>query len=465
MNFLYILLALFVFGVLIFIHELGHFIAARLCGVKILEFAIGMGPKILSHKSKKSGTRYALRLFPIGGFVSMLGENGMEAVQGESQEENEEAAQKEQVSLINDVAGDTESKSDGEEEIPSLPPELAKQAYCNQSVWKRMLISIAGPLMNIVLGFLLMLVIVLMAGHSALGTTRVAAFHVQYTATEAAQGLEPGDYIIEINGVQTISYDFFEETVRIAKGKPIKITVERQSEDKTDSELLQLEVSLTEADLKSFRGSNSEMAGLQIHDEIVKVNSVNVHTSNELYYEVSNQGYKAVQLTVLRGGETVVLDNVLFPSYENSGAVFGNVDFRIWREESFDFPTVMKHTFFRSLSTVKMVFDSLFGLFSGRYGVEAVSGPIGITKVIGDAAQYGLTTVLNMVVVISINLGVMNLLPLPALDGGHILIYLIELIRRKPLKKEVEAIINFVGLVLLLSLAVLIAFKDVFTLF
>ncbi|MBQ8416945.1 MAG: site-2 protease family protein, partial [Clostridia bacterium] len=379
MNFLYILLALFIFGLLIFIHELGHFIAARLCGVKILEFAIGMGPKIFSHQSKKSGTKYALRLFPIGGFVSMLGENGMEAVQGENGEDPEK---EDRVSLINDI-NDQDSnfleKEERAEEIAELPPELAKQAYCNQSVWKRILISLAGPLMNILLGFLLMLVIVLMAGHSALGTTNVAAFFVEYTAEKAANGFEPGDTIYTINGVQTISYDFFEETVRTAKGKPIKITVQRLNKEQTAIDLIDLEVSLTEKDLGSFTGSKSEAAGLQIHDEIIKVNSVHVHTYNELHYEISNQGYQAVQLTVLRNGETVVLDNVIFPSYENSGAVFGNVDFRIWREESFDFPTVMKHTFFRSLSAVKTVFDSLFGLFSGRYGVEAVSGPIGIT--------------------------------------------------------------------------------------
>jgi regulator of sigma E protease len=148
----------------------------------------------------------------------------------------------------------------------------------------------------------------------------------------------------------------------------------------------------------------------------------------------------------------------------SEGITFGNVDFIPYREAKFDFVTVLKHTLFRSLSTVKMVYDSLFGLFSGRYGVEAVSGPVGITKVVGQAAQYGLTTVLNLVVVISINLGVMNLLPIPALDGGHIFIYLIEVVRRKPMKRELEGIINFVGLVLMLALAVLVAIKDIIAL-
>jgi regulator of sigma E protease len=203
---------------------------------------------------------------------------------------------------------------------------------------------------------------------------------------------------------------------------------------------------------------------LQIEDEILKVNSTRVHTYDELSYEIMNQGYKPMTLTVRRNGEKIVLKDVVVPSYENQGIVFGNMDFLIYRESDFNFGTVMKHTWFRSLSNVKMVYDSLFGLFSGRYGVDAVSGPVGITKVVGQAAEYGFIPVLNLVVIISINLGVMNLLPIPALDGGHIFVYLIEVVRRKPMKRELEGIINLVGLVLMLALAVLIAIKDIIAL-
>ena len=143
MNPLYILYAILVFGLLIFIHELGHFIVARLCGVKVLEFAIGMGPKLFSWKGKKTGTVYALRLLPIGGFVNMLGENGMEAVQGEN---GMEAVQVENGTTLED-------EKTPEQESAKLSPEVAKQAYCNQSVWKRILISIAGPAMNIYIAY------------------------------------------------------------------------------------------------------------------------------------------------------------------------------------------------------------------------------------------------------------------------------------------------------------------------
>ena len=445
MNPLYILYAILVFGLLIFIHELGHFIVARLCGVKVLEFAIGMGPKLFSWKGKKAGTVYALRLLPIGGFVNMLGENGMEAVQGEN-------------GMI------SEDENLPEQESAKLSPEVAKQAYCNQSVWKRILISIAGPAMNIILGFLLMLVIVIAQGHSSAATTVVAGFHVQYTAEEAQYGFEPDDHLYAVNGERLLSYAALEQLVKDANGEEITVTVQRINADRTDYEMIDLNVMLSETDLALFTGSLSENSGLQIRDEVIKVNSVRVHTYDELNYEIANQGYKPMTFTVLRGEEKVVIENVIVPSYLSEGTVLGNMDFLIYREPEFNVLTVLKHTLFRSLSTVKMVYDSLFGLFSGRFGVEAVSGPIGITKVVGQAAQYGFTTLLNIVVIISINLGVMNLLPIPALDGGHIFIYLIEVVRRKPMKQELEGLINFIGLVLMLALALLISIKDIIAL-
>lgn len=459
MNPLYIIYAILVFGLLIFIHELGHFIVARLCGVKVLEFAIGMGPKLFSWKGKKSGTRYALRLLPIGGFVNMLGENGMEVVQGDNGEG------KDSPDMFREVpSDDPDDTRQVNQDWQELSPELAKQAYCNQSVWKRILISIAGPAMNIILGILLMLVMVLMQGKDFAATTVVAGFHVQYTAEEAQYGFEPNDHLYAVNGKRLLSYSDFERFVKEANGSEITVTIQRINADRTDYEMIDVKATLDESDLILFTGSLSENCGLKIQDKVIKVNSTRVHTYDELSYEIMNQGYKPLTLTVLRDGEKVVLEDVIVPSYESDGVVFGNMDFLIFTEPKFDFVTVVKHTWYRSLSTVKMVYDSLFGLFSGRYGVEAVSGPVGITKVVGQAAQYGFTTLLNVVVIISINLGVMNLLPIPALDGGHIFIYLIEVVRRKPMKRELEGIINFVGLVLMLALALLVAVKDIIAL-
>ncbi len=464
----YILLAILIFGFLIFIHELGHFIVARLCGVKVLEFAIGMGPKLLSHKSKKSGIVYALRLFPIGGFVNMLGENGMEAVQGDNGAEALRASEP--------AVDDPESHLAKEPE--DIPPEIARQAYCNQSVWKRILISLAGPAMNLVLGVVLMAVLVVSQdaayklqndGQTALLSNRIGGFFIVYEREEEIDGLQKGDYLYAIAGERVLSEGELAKSVERNLGKSVQVLVLRPTEDGMDSETVALQITLNEAFAEHFTHSQSNASGLMRGDIVLWVNSTPVHTYNELSYEIMNQGHKPMKLTVLRDGEKVVLENVIVPTQSESGAVFGAVDFIPYTEQMDGFfdtvGTYAKHIAWRSISTVKMVYDSIFGLFSGRYGVETVSGPVGITKVVGEAAQYGADVVLNIVIVISINLGVMNLLPLPALDGGHILIYLIELVRRKPMKPEVEGMINFIGLILMLGLAVIIAFKDIFTLF
>ena len=380
MNILYILLAVLFFGFLIFIHELGHFIVARLCGVKILEFAIGMGPKILSRRSKKSGIRYSLRLFPIGGFVNMLGENGMEAVQGSSDDSDSESKDEKDSFFVN--------SDDEQKEAPPVDEELAKQAYCNQSVWKRILISLAGPLMNILLGFVLMFVLVIVT-KDGLGTTVVHSFP---------------------------------------------------------------------------EGATSVSSGLQAGDRVVKIGDSSVHTLYDLNYEISEQGYQPLSVVVEREGERVTLENVTFPVAVESNTPFGLRDFYVLRETEVTFGTLVQHTFWRSYSCVKMVYDSIEGMFTRRYSVDAVSGPVGITRVITEAAKTSWLNVLHLLILISINLGIMNLLPLPALDGGHLLLYVIEAIRRKPLKPEIEGIINFVGLVLLLGLALLITIKDVIAL-
>lgn len=473
MTVLYVILAILMFGFLIFIHELGHFLVARACGVDILEFSIGFGPKIFSKKSKRSGTAYSLRLLPLGGFVSMLGENGMEVVQGSS--EGEVTANTSDTPITPDA---TEPESQADAPTTAIDPARAEHAYCNKNVWQRILISIAGPLMNIVLGFLLMFFMVIAQGHPSVGTTIVASFHVEYTAEESYAGLQKGDYLVSLeeindqnpedNRVSSL-YDLIQKVNDAGGNYSATLTVQRWNADKTDVEEVRLENVLLTTELlqSSFRASLSQgdgSNGLMLNDQIVKVNSTPVHTYAELSYELMNQGYKPLRLTVIRNGEKIVLKDIQLPQFTNSGATFGEQDFKVYREENFSFLTVLKHSFFRSTSTVKMVYDSMFGLFSGRYGVEAVSGPVGITKMVSEAAQTGWLNVFYFMIVISINLGVMNLLPIPGLDGGHILIYLIEVIRRKPMKKELEGVINFIGLILLLTLAVVITFKDVFSL-
>ena len=340
MTFLYFLLTIFLLGILILVPEGGHFLIARANGIKVEEFAIGMGPKILTRVSKKSGIRYSLRLFPIGGFVSMAGE-------------------------------------DEESDNPD--------AFCNKSVWRRMLTILAGPLTNILVGIICMLILV--CGSENLASTTVA----------------------------------------------------------------------------QFRDGSVSSSWLKEGDRITSVGGVPVHTGNELVYEIMNSGYEPVKVTVVRDGEKLTLEGVEFPTFTDSGATFGEADFIPYAEAK-NFGNIIKHSFFRSLSTIKMIWDSLVDMISGRYGLEAVSGPIGITETVGEVAKQGGMNLLYRFVVLAMNLGVVNLLPVPALDGGRFVFLLIEGIIGRPINRKVEAYVNAAGLFILLALMVLIGFKDIFTL-
>jgi regulator of sigma E protease len=264
----------------------------------------------------------------------------------------------------------------------------AENAFGNINVFKRMVIIVAGAFMNILLGFLIMLIIV-STSQSQFATNVVGRFDDNATSMQS---------------------------------------------------------------------------GLMVGDEIIKVGRVNIHTGYELAYEIMNQGYAPIDLTVIRNEEKIILEDVIFSNFTQSGATFGSVDFASYGEAK-TLGSVIKNTWFRSLSTVKMVWDSLLDLLRGRYGMDAVSGPVGITKELGDAAKSGIQNLLYLCAVISINLGVVNLLQIPALDGGRFVFLFYEAIFRKPIKKEIEAYIHFIGIILLLGLMVVIALKDVWSIF
>lgn len=345
-NIWYILLALFIFGFLIFIHEFGHYLAARIFGVTIREAAIGMGPKLFSYRSKKTGIQYSLRALPIGGFVSMVGEDE------ESDDEN---------------------------------------AFHRKPVGQRIIITAAGAFMNLAVGILVMSLLV--ATQAVLPSNVIGAF------------IEHED------------------------GTP----------------------------------NYAQAAGLQVGDEIVEIQGTRVHIANETVYEIMRRGIDPLDITIIRGGEKITLEDVVFPTIVDNGVRYGNVDFKVNPEEKTP-ATVFKHAVFRSTSTIKMIWESLYDLVRGRYGVESVSGPVGVTKALGEAAESGMSDLVYLAVVISMNLGVMNLLPLPALDGGRLLFQLIEVVRRKPVRPEIEGYVHFAGMVLLMILMVVVAVKDIFTL-
>ena len=339
-----ILISVLIFGGLIFIHEFGHYIFARIFKVTIEEFSIGMGPKLLWFTSKKTNITYSLRMIPIGGYVAMIGENG------ESNDPN---------------------------------------SFDKKPAWQRFIITVAGAAVNITAGFLAMTILTSMI----------------YL------------YGTEVRGFLT-------------------------------SEQTGYEIS-------------SEDSGLMVGDRVIKVNNKKVAIYDELSYEVMRHGNKPITLTVIRGGETITLDNVVFPVDTESGQDFGLLDIAPVAEGR-GIGNIMRFSWRKSTLIVRMCWESIIDLITGRYTFEAVSGPVGISGAIGDAAKAGSLNLLYIVAMISINLGVMNLLPIPALDGGRIIFILFEMISRRRLPAKIEETINAVGLFILLGLSAIIMVKDFF---
>lgn len=338
---MYILIAILLFGLLIFVHELGHYLAARAFGIAIYEFSIGMGPKIFSKTSAKTGIAYSLRLLPIGGYLSMAGE-------------------------------------DEESDNPN--------AFDKKPIWQRMIVTFAGAAFNILLGFIVMFMLVI--GMESLGSTQVSKFHDG--ALSPGYGVEVGDVIKEVDGHR-------------------------------------------------------------------------VHIPNELAYFVGRYGVNGtpVDITVVRDGKELVIPDVVFAieAADGSGKKYG-CDFYVNYSEK-TFGNVIKEGFYRSTFTIRIVIDALVDLVSGKYGVEDLSGPVGVTGAISSAAKEGSSNLWSIFVLLAMNLGIMNLLPIPALDGGRIIVLFIELIIRRPVNKKIEGYINFVGMMILFAFMAFITVKDI----
>lgn len=343
-----ILVALLVFGVVIFFHELGHFITAKKSGMKVNEFAIGMGPTIL--KFGKKETKYALRLLPVGGFVS---------VEGEDEE-----------------SGDARS-------------------YQNVAVWKRVIFTIAGAFMNLLLGFLALILL------TALGDEPIGGREIAQVQWEGS-GLQVGDVIQSVNGRRMFIFsDIQYEFLRTQNGT-ITIEVKRGNE----------RVTLTD---------------ITFPTEI----AVDPTTGEEMINEATGEPYEYLVL-----------------------------GFKVWRVEK-TFGSVIKEAFNTMLSYARLIYLTLFDLITGKVPINQLSGPVGIVSEIGRAVSMGWQPVVNLLAIISVNLGVMNMLPLPALDGGRTILLIIEGIRRKPIPKKYETVINVVGFGLLIALMLFVSFNDI----
>lgn len=439
-----ILIGVLLFELIIFIHEFGHFITAKKSGIKVNEFSLGMGPKIFSFG--KGETKYSLRVFPIGGFCAMEGED---------------------------------------EESPE------PRAFNNAKVWKRMIVVIAGAVMNIILGFVLMFVVVVQ--QDSYSSTEVQSFPA--TSFSSCTGLQSGDVIKEINGYGISTSMDFNYPISTAELKTVDgSTLEIYKED-CGNNLYNMAVSLVQD--KNNKLSDEQVSKVnellsKSTNEIVKAKSKeDAYSIYENYYKEINDAcgikdYKVEKIVeketrkrytadilVERNGEEKLIKNVQFFTYttkDNSDPQV-SIDFYVKPIEK-TFGSVISQTFKQTISTCKMIYASLGGLLTGKFGLKDMSGPIGIasavTTVASESLSSGFMSAVNSIIyvmmIITVNLGLFNMLPFPALDGGRFVFLIIEAIRGKSVPRKVEAIVNGIGMGLLILLMILITANDIFKL-
>lgn len=346
---LLIIIGILLFELIILSHEFGHFICAKKSGVLVHEFALGMGPKLWGFQ--KGETLYSLRLLPVGGFCKMEGE-------------------------------DQESDS--------------PRAFGNAKVWQKMLIVVAGAVMNVLLGLLLMCILVVQEPYYT--TTTIESFH---------------------------------------------------------------------------ENSRSATQGLQVGDKIVSFDGYKINTSRDFSYSLGTMKTYSPNIKVERNGEIVDLGNVTFDTTtDSSGRTYISLDFYVEPIER-SFTSVISQTFKQTYSVVRMIWASLIGLVTGQFTMNDVSGPIGAASAITEATSMGLemgfvnglNNLLFMLMVISVNLGIFNMLPVPALDGGRFFFLLIEAIRRKPIPPKYEGLIHTIGFIILIVFMIFVSLNDVVRLF
>lgn len=377
------ILTIVIFLFMITLHEFGHFIVSKLVGVKVLEFAVGMGPALW--KKQKGETLYSLRAFPVGGYC----------------------------------------KLDGEDEANDDP-----RAFCNQKLWKRFAVAAAGATFNLILGFLVFLLVVPMQSPSkTIAVPIVGAIDERAYISES--GIQEGDRIIRVNGQKIVYFQDISAALSSAE-QEVEVTVRRGSET--------LDFTIKPSLQKTKQQYQED--GVWITDEIN-----GTEKKSFLSYSEEMRAHAADYIGKEQTSERYILGFTA-------------------KQEPLGVKNTISQAWYYTGYVVKMVYQALWDLVRGNSGIDQLSGPVGVVSAVDTAVKsdYGTLNVLFLIGMLTINLGVFNLLPLPALDGGRIFFMLIELIRKKPVPAEKEGIVHMIGLMLLLGFAVVVFFNDIFKL-
>lgn len=430
-----IVIALIVFSIIIIFHELGHFLLARKNGITVTEFSLGMGPRILSHKGKY--TRFSLKLFPIGGSCMMLGE-------------------------------------DETLEDPG--------AFNKKGVWARISTIAAGPIFNFILAYILAMFVIGFAGIDKPYVTSVS----DGFAAEAA-GLKEGDVITDING-SSISIgrdiDVYFQFHPLEDADPIDITYTRDGESHTTTlqptsyEKFLLGFSYdpndTPCELTALtKGGVLEEAGVKTGDVIVAIDGNTIESGAALSEYTNKYPFSKtpVKITYEREGKETTIE----VTPKSSGTLYTiGMGYNTARSGQEGNPLkIMKYSYMETKFWIKTTVAGIGQMIQRKVSTDEIAGPVGIVNIIGDSYEAAVAVdvktaflqIAYIVIMLSANLGVMNLLPLPALDGGRLVFLLIEAVRGKPIPAEKEGLVHFIGFVLLMLLMVFVVYNDLIHIF
>lgn len=403
---------IFVLGFLILIHEGGHFFVSKLCKVTVNEFSIGFGPIIWKKQGKQ--TKYTLRLIPLGGFVNL---------EGEEQRSEQEGS------------------------------------FSKASIPKRIAIILAGGLVNIIFALIVYFTLMASMGNN---TSLVIENTIDQYAAQTS-GMQIGDKIVKVEGKRVYTKNDIDNIMQELKDEEINIIIERQGEEKEISLIpTKKEYRNTGIYLKATgestkivtvgANSSAEKQGLKANDEIIKINGKEVKNQIEIIEIINNEENETLYFTIRRGNEELnitIKPEIAYNYY--LGIYFAKAENT--------FTNNIYYAFFETKDFCFSVFDNLKMLFTGKVRVDQFMGPVGISEVVAKTNE--IADFVNILALISLSLGVTNLLPIPALDGGKFLLLVIEAIRKKKLSEKTEINIQLIGFAFLITLSLYITYHDI----
>lgn len=431
-----IIAGILMLGVLVFVHELGHFVVAKLCGVKVLKFSLGFGPRLAARQWGE--TVYQICLIPLGGYVQMLGEG-----RGEQGEES-----------------------------PAATEDLSR-SFAEKPVSRRLAIVSAGPLMNLILPFLILPVSYMVGVDMPVYLEKTPC--IGYVAPEsdaAAAGFRSNDCIVAINDQAVESWNAANKAFVAAAGQPLVFTVDRQNQslqltmpaDNDSLEGMQA-LGLLPQQLARIGALAPDMpaaqAGMQVGDLIVAIGGQEIASWYDLKRVIQGVAGQSVPVTLERSGDRLIVDLIPRQPDQQGEYLIGISPLQENETRQFGFLAAIQEGAERTWELIELTLVFIQKLFSGSVSAKNIGGPITVVQVAGQAAQTDLSAILSVLAFISIQLGILNLLPIPILDGGHILFYLIELLIRRPLSARARDMAQQVGMAMLLMLMVLAFYNDI----